>query len=1568
MVGVIMLPILLFLILFTLLYVPPVQRWLVSEATEIASEETGMTIRIGSVSLAFPLDLAVNDVLVTRTESVTNVIDTIAEVKRLVADVELLPLLQGRVLINTFEFNDVKFNTSDFVAAAQIIGTIETFTLESRGIDLVSQSVTLNKTYLNGADIGVYLLNDTTAADTTTSETAWKILTNDVVLERTSLSLHTIEDSMTVRAGIGSATMKGGEIDLGKALYAVDEFVLKGGNVRFDNNVADTVSGFDYNHIALDNINIAIDSIFYNAPVARLNLRECVMKEKCGLEIVQLECPVSMDATTLHVPGLKLLTPNSDLEALAKVDFNVMDPTNPGQLYLRLFASVGKQDIIYLLNGLPTAFHRTYPTSPMTLRGSATGNMQHIDIEGFSVDLPTAFHVALTGTAGNLTNMDRLKADIDIEGATENLDFVMAMVDPSSAATLRIPKGIKLDGNLKADGKRYGVDFLARQDSGTVNVVADYNGSNDAYMAEVSVSDLNLHNILPQDSLYDFSAHAKVEGMGFDMFAKQTRLVAEAKITELRYGSWNINKVNAKALVKDGVAHAGIESHNPLADGTVKLDALMSRKSVDATLVTDLHKADFFTLRMTEKPFTAGMCAHIDLKSDLDQSHKLEGYINDLTLITEKRTYRPADINVDMFTCPDTTWAKMTSGNLALSLTASGGYVKIMNSGDSIMAEMSRQKTNRIIDQVALQHKLPVISLKLTSGRENPFANFLRYGGVDFDDLSLALNTSPVAGITGNFHLYSLVTDSMQIDTVRLAIEHDSLEYIRLHGEVANRRGNPQFVFKAVADGYFFERKIGVDVKYFDDQNRLGLYLGTHAEMRDSGIHVRLTPDRPMLGYKEFNLNRDNFIFLGRDKKVRAGVDLIADDGTGVKLYSTDENNSDMLQDITVTLHKFDLGKLTSVMPYMPRITGMLNGDFRLMQDKREQLSMLSYLSVDDMTYEKNPMGDLSSEFAYLLRDDSTHVVDATLNCNEREIGVLNGSYKAAGDGWLDAMLTLTRFPLSMANGLIPDGLLGLTGYGEGNLSVKGRVSKPIVNGELFLDSTHVISVPYGLNMRADNDPVRIENSKLMLENFSVYGHNNLPLTISGNIDFSNFDRINIAFRMAARDYLLINSKKQKGSIAYGKAYVNFFAGVNGRLDDLRMRGRLDVLGKTDLTYILKDSPLSTDDRLKDLVTFTDFRDTAKVKVDRPPIGGLDMQLTVNVENGTRVMCALNAAQTNYVSIEGGGELRMLYTPINDLQLFGRYTVNDGEMKYALPVIPLKTFKLQKGSFIEFTGDVMNPKLNLTAIEQTKAQVTATDGSTRSVLFDCGVKITQTLNNLGLEFMLDAPEDMTIKNELASMGKDQRGRLAVTMLTTGMYLNDGNTGAFSMNSALSSFLQNEINSITNNAMRSVDISVGMDQNSDAAGNTRTDYSFKFAKRFWNNRVNLVVGGKISDASDNSAPTTEQNESFIDNVSLEYRLDQNAQRNVRLFYNKDASDLLEDDVSEYGAGFVWRKKMNNLGELFKSSKNAYRYAQRPTQGGFMTRRSAVGQKRDAVATDSIGTVVKSDTIQVNKVEK
>ena len=396
----------------------------------------------------------------------------------------------------------------------------------------------------------------------------------------------------------------------------------------------------------------------------------------------------------------------------------------------------------------------------------------------------------------------------------------------------------------------------------------------------------------------------------------------------------------------------------------------------------------------------------------------------------------------------------------------------------------------------------------------------------------------------------------------------------------------------------------------------------------------------------------------------------------------------------------------------------------------------------------------------------------------------------------------------------------------------------------------------------------------------------------------------------------MIDAPRTRRSALFGKLYGDFFARVNGTTNDLKIRGLINVLSATDITYIMTNTPLTVDYRLDDIVTFVDFSappDEAK-RVPRT-FTGVDMQLNLEIEDGVQARCEFSADKQSYVDVQGSGSMTMNFTPEGVINILGRYTVNQGQMKYTLPIIPLKTFDLQKGSYVEFTGKPGNPTMNITATEQTKASVSNADGSSRSVLFNVGLKIFNTLENMGLEFTIDAPEDISIQNELAGMTAEEKNKLAVALLATGMYLSSSNESGFSTTNALNNFLQNEINNIAGKAVSSavkVDMSVGMEQTKRDDGTTRTDYSFKFTKRFFSDRLNVVVGGRINADGNNNS---NESGAYIDDISLEWRLDKGGTQYIRIFHDKNYDNLVEGELTENGAGIVLRKKLDNLSELF-----------------------------------------------------
>ncbi|MGE0016628.1 MAG: translocation/assembly module TamB domain-containing protein, partial [Bacteroides sp.] len=546
---------------------------------------------------------------------------------------------------------------------------------------------------------------------------------------------------------------------------------------------------------------------------------------------------------------------------------------------------------------------------------------------------------------------------------------------------------------------------------------------------------------------------------------------------------------------------------------------------------------------------------------------------------------------------------------------------------------------------------------------------------------------------------------------------------------------------------------------------------------------------------------------------------------------------------------------------------------------------------------------------------DGMHYVNSYLTHEGKEVMTLNGNYFSRNDS-LDVESALEHFPLQIANVFIPDQVVTLSGDLDGSLQLRGSTSKPLANGELMLDSVSVYASQAGARYWFDNRPVKIENSRMLFNQFSIYTTSKNPFAINGLVDFRNLSRPTADLTLKASNYTLLDAPRTKESLVYGKVFVDMNTTVRGPLDALVMRGNMNVLGNTDVTYVLKDSPLTVQDRLGDLVTFTSFADTLSQKKQDERVvslGGLDMLMTVHIDPAVRLKADLSPDRNSRVELEGGGDLSLQYSPRGDLRLSGRYTLSGGILKYALPVIPLKEFEINDGSYVEWSGNPMDPSLNFKATERVRASVSQEGGSPRMVNFDVSVGVKNRMENLELLFNLEAPEDMSVQNELAAMSVEERSKQAIALLATGVYMaGAGNkSGGLDMGAALNSVLQKQIANVAGSALKTVNISFGMENYDGAdAGGKRTDYNFRYAQRFFNNRVQVVIGGTISTGNE-----TQQDESFIDNVSLEYRLDNSGTRYVRLFHNKDNESILEGEITETGVGIVLRKKMSRLSELF-----------------------------------------------------
>ena len=631
----------------------------------------------------------------------------------------------------------------------------------------------------------------------------------------------------------------------------------------------------------------------------------------------------------------------------------------------------------------------------------------------------------------------------------------------------------------------------------------------------------------------------------------------------------------------------------------------------------------------------------------------------------------------------------------------------------------------------------------------------------------------------------------------------------------------------------------------------------------------------------------------------------------------SDVGDTVSLQNVNVELSRFRLSELSRVLPYLPRLTGLFTIEANYIQTP-EALQLAAEADIDSLTYEGRPVGDLGAGVTWLPASDQSHYLSAYVACDDRQVMTVDGLLGTETDkDALSLDASLERLPLSVANAFVPDGMASLSGHLNGAVSLRGTTARPDLRGSLQMDTASVFIRQLGARYYFDGRPVRIADNRLTFDKFSLYTTSRNPFVIDGSVSFADPARPSADLTLQAVNYNLLDAPHTRESLVYGKVFVDINAAVRGPLDALTMRGNMNLLGNTNVTYVLTDSPLTVEDRLSGLVTFTSFADsvaTDTLQVAAVPLGGMEIYMSLHIDEAVRLRADLTPAGDKYIELEGGGDLNLQYTAQGDMSLTGRYTLSGGVMKYSLPVIPLKEFRFNTGSYVDWRGDLMNPTLDLKATERMRASVADGEGeASRIVNFDVSIGITGRLESPDLIFDIAAPEDATVQNELQAMGAEERSKQAIAMLATGIYLNSGaKGGGLSMGTALNSVLQSQINALAGSAVKNASISVGVeDRTSAETGSTQTDYSFRYSQRFFNDRFQVVIGGKVS----TGANATNSAESFIDNISLEYRLDNSGTRYIRVFHNKNYESVLDGEITETGVGLVLRRKLDRLGELF-----------------------------------------------------
>lgn len=1491
-----LLPIVLLWVTVVLLYIPPIQKYAADRICTYVNNESEYNISIGTFRLKFPFTASIKEFRVSK----ENVL--LLDGKEIEADISLLALLKGEVELNYISIEETSVNTDNLIEGTHIKGEIGHFRTTARNIDPGNERANIRQIYLadSKADITIGAKEED---DTTKSKAGWIIDLYRGTINNMQLKINIPTDTTTIETTIAQLKINNGKIDLGNERYSLQSLTIKNGNAEYDRGTQpDSIAPLD--HISLQRINLVTGVVDYSSHEASAEIKRFNVMQRDGFRIENLAFIAKTDSANLRIEKLAM---NTKFGTTLKGDGTV--PRESGKIRANLNMHIDKRDLRSLVS---TTLYKNISFLPDSMLDAAikiSGNTNKLNIDTLYASVPMLSHIGAKGTIGNIGNSENITVKVKFDGFIADLAKVVKQSDLPDT----LPKArVLLKGETSVEQTLCSLALRIRTQSGRAAVRASYDIDAKSYKGRVRTKNLNISSALPEVPLHNLTMSMNIEGEGLDIFDKTTEYSCNINVDTLQYDSIALNNITLSANQINSLSSIQLAAHDPNLDFRV-----VSATHLDSTFITNsshiqLTSARLDKLGMTQAPLTAAMQLEIEASSDMRESHKTRILGDGFKLVTAKKTFTPARLFFEAMTSPDTSYVNINTGDLKVAGAMATGYVGLTKALERIThLFQDAAKSKRTLYYVHdYEKELPVMSLNIDCGEQNIVSNFLRFKQIDFRSARLNIKLDEKSRINGRGGVYGFKSGDMQLDTIQFSLRQDSSR-IRYFAGVRTRSLDPEqekLKFYSALFGTLNNDSLTTSFIFRDSNEHIGARIKLNTVLSPKELNFHFDPDAVLFGHT-FRFNSNNYFTLGANYSVRSDIELKDSLESGIRILSG--NDTTQLRDLSVELFNIDLKEATSHLPFSPDVSGILDMDLHY-RDNGGDMIISSDVMCNDIVYEGTPIGNGIVELAYLPKGREKHYIDLTLLHNDNRILNIFGDYNNDSiRPSIDANAVLTRFPLKLSEAFIKESGLSLNGYIDGDISLKGDVEAPHGNGYIHFDSVSADAPLFGAKLHLKDDKVEIKDNKLTFNNFDIYAHGSTPFKINGTVDIKNILNPEFNLIMRANNYQLVNAKRKKGNMLYGNMSLDFSSLVRGPLDALQINGSATLLGKSNITYVMTDTPLATENELDGLVRFVNFADTVQVQEIQVPttdLGNITMNITLNIEEGARINADFDENRSSYIELQGGGNLYLTYTNESGINLTGRYTLNDGQLKYTLPIIPLKTFNISDGSYINWTGDIMNPTINITALERTSASVTMEDGNTQAVAFDVGVLLTNTLDNMGLSFTLSAPENAAVQNELNSVDKETLNKYAVTMLITGAYL--GSNGGVTVSNALSSFLDAQINDIAGNAMKSVDINVGItDVNNNETGDTYKNYSFSFAKRFWNDRLTVVIGGEV-----NSGATAERSNSFINNVSLEWRLSEQGNRYIRLFYDKNYESILEGEIIETGVGYVYKRKLDNLKEL------------------------------------------------------
>lgn len=1542
-----------------IIYIPPVQTFLKDVAVNVMRGSTGMDVKIDKFRIRFPIDVELRGVSVVEATG-----DTMVRANTLIAGVKLLPLLKSEVDVKKLRLEDAYYRM--VAADTSMIMKIRAGMLDiapGTNFDLKTMALNLDKGKLKDGDISLYMDVWKKKPSPDTTKTEMLIKARELALENVRFGMSMLPTIDTLHLNVRKLNLENGVIDLtnsnitasgvtgedGDVTYLtpapdfvkahpapvdtvsppsppmtirIDTISLKGFDVLYATKGVRPVAGFDPGYISLSGLNIGLRDFYNRSSSITIPVVFLSGRERSGLVLESCTGTIAIDSIGLNVHKLRLKTGSSEIKAEADIPFALLEMNPKARMSVSADASLGYSDIGILVPAAGDVLRLLPKGKPVRLELDALGSLSDLTVKTFRADVPSTLNLYAKGWVRNPLEFKRMQGEVQMEGRLTNPEVADRLL---SLDGINIP-ALEIKGTAGIDRETYSADIDLRTTAGDLAGRGRVSLNAESYQAEFEATGINVGQFMPDLGIGHVSATVNANGAGFNPIRRSAHTDSQIHISSIEYKGETYRDIDAKAILSGGTFDVVLSSPNPSADLNVTARGSLGEDLYTFMVDGDVRHLDLQKLGLSETMNNGDATFHIEGTANPSR------WLYDVTFEAANINWNlpdmyinlPHGVNGRFLAENEYTSCFIDSDQTSLDFNSPTGMEQLISKFQTAAGAAVRQIEDKHLLVDELHELLPMFDMSFRASGRGLLNQFLQPNGMAVDTVYATISNDDV--IKGDVGLRGLNTGSLALDTVTLNLkQRESLLDYRAH--VGNRRGTLDEFANVDLMGYAGGNRASLSVRQRNINNETGYRVGLTAAVTDSLVTVHFTPLKATIAYMPWIINADNHIDVDLTSvpmHITANVAAQSNESAITLRTQPDESGNDELYVRLKDIHVEDFLRMNV---FAPPITANISSEMRV-KYLSGTFTGNGNMSVNNFTYERQRIGDFDLMFDAGMDFSGASQAKASLLIDNRKAMTAHCILKtdSVSGGLIpeDMGLTLTKFPLSIANPFLGADVAKLSGGLSGEMAMTGTFTKPVLNGEIHCDSVAVMIPMMGSALKFENTPITVADNVVDFNNFKIWGQNSNPLTIGGKIDASDFSNILIDLGLDANNFQLVGNDRRARSDLYGKLFLSLGATARGSTNRLNVNGNLSVLNTTDITYAMTMGEASavTQSSSPEVVRFVQFSDTTSVaKGDSiSPAMAMRISAGVTINPGAQVTVLISGGGDGRIQLNPSGTLSYFQNYMGDMRLNGQLNLGTGYARYSVPIVGEKKFDFLEGSYVMWNGEVMNPVLNIKATDVLKTNVTQSGGNSKVVNFKVSLDVSSTLSSPRVVFDLSTDDDISIQNELSSMSADQRSQQAINLLLYGQYTGPGTKTSNSNlgNNALYGLLESQINSWAAKTIRGVDLSFGIDQydkSKDGQNSTTTSYSYQVSKSLFNNKFKIVVGGNYS--TDASADEN-FSENLISDISFEYMLKQtqNLSMYLRAFRHTGYESILEGEVTEMGGGFVMKRRLSNLKELFR----------------------------------------------------